>query len=136
MKSCGKTTTAGHSGKVLKTGLVQGVLRLLPCSYYRYQAVPQQDDVHATEGATSAARDGQCIRTTKFISPCPMLCDTGNSLEIRGNPKLVPCRKRQHLNLTFALLCRLSSKPSPKSRITVSTALSHAEAQSPIQGNS
>ena len=70
-----------------------------------------------------------------------MLCDIGYSLHIRSTLtrtiyELVPCRKRQRLNLTFSLLCRLSSKPSPKSRMTVSTALSHVEAQFPIQGNS
>ena len=54
----------------IEKGLVQGTLRLLRWAYYRTQAVPQQDDVHATAGATSTARDGQCIPTTKFISPC------------------------------------------------------------------
>ena len=141
MKSCGKTATAGHSGEVLKKGLVQGALRLLRWAYYRTQAVPQQDDVHATAGATSAARDGQCILTTKFISPCAMLCDTGDSVNVRSTPtrtidELVPRRKRQRLNHTLSLLCRLSSKPSHKSRMTVSTAFSHVEAQFPIQGNS
>ena len=109
--------------------------------YYRTQAVPQEDDVHATAGATSAARDGQCILTTKFISPCAMLCDTGDSVNVRSTPtrtidELVPRRKRQRLNHTLSLLCRLSSKPSHKSRMTVSTAFSHVEAQFPIQGNS
>ena len=54
----------------IEKGLVQGTLRLLRWAYYRTQAVPQQDDVHATAGATFAARDGQCIPTTKFISHC------------------------------------------------------------------
>ena len=70
-----------------------------------------------------------------------MLCDIGDSLHIRCTLtrtiyELVPCRKRQRLNLTFSLLCRLSSKPSPKSCMTVFTTLSHVEAQLPIQGNS
>ena len=66
-----------------------------------------------------------------------MLCDIGDSLHIRSTLtrtiyELIPCRKRQRLNLAFSLLCRLSSKPSPKSRMTVSTTLSHVEAQFPI----
>ena len=124
MKSCGKTATAGHSGEELKKGLVQGTLRLLRWAYYRTQAVPQQDDVHATAGDTSPARDGQRISTTKFISPCAMLCDAGDSLHIRSTRtrttyELVSCRKRQRLNLTFSWLRRVNSKPSPKSRMTV-----------------
>ena len=72
---------------------------------------------------------------------CKESYGTAASLHIRSTLtrtiyELVPCRKRQRLNLTFSLLCRLSSKPSPKSRMTVSTALSHVEAQFPIQGNS
>ena len=67
-----------------------------------YPSAPQEDDVYATVGATSAARDGQRIPTTMFISSCRVLGDTVNSLPIRSTPtrtiyELVPCRERHRL---------------------------------------